>query len=617
MSSKAADTVETAEAHTASASTAAEAPPPYPRSRIPVSFPVDCIYDPLIPIEYTGADVKFRIGVLFTEVPTQPLRPTYIPSNIDGSKVYFYPITISLKVGILTDANESSTLTSGITGGFFKKCHSQSAAISYFNSALKNDKRLLPPIAVVLLDLQLLTAVKTRASDLRGREESVESSASSVWVLAVETEADMDAQPSRASLSVASYGTARRVRGVQTFLKVREQVFGIIVESGAYVEQPIVLSPCGGDEHHHRSLVRGWVPTVWEMPKFNASPQSAASARESAEAMSSFVACDQVYTTITQILILLSQDVQDTVDGESGVLWASYLTVALAAATYQYACHQAGLVYSTQTPPPARHFKRVCLEHPKIALYPGDSPLSQGACSVSWHVVYCGIQPGVYRTYIEAAVQYVVVPGAIYNSYATYGQARNEYMCACNDKHIFEVAEYGMPRKKIYKTPEERRAARAKYDQKYYSKLYPITHWHFALLTYGLYRNRDEILAKKRSDYHIRTLTGHDNDQAVNAISPAGDVDNDSELHMAITTLKILRTSLRYERQGSLVQYGQRLYATALEDGAGCMPFLQQVKENAAPYALRTTSYNLLTSRGGELVVSSPQEGAITSCLGL
>ncbi|KAF9006909.1 hypothetical protein BDZ89DRAFT_1144584 [Hymenopellis radicata] len=124
MSSKAADTVETAEAHTASASTAAEAPPPYPRPRIPDGFPVDCIYDSLIPVEeYAGTEVRFRVGVLFTEVQTQSLRPAYIPSNIDGSKVYFYPVTIGLKVGILTDANEASTLTGGVTGGFFKKCH--------------------------------------------------------------------------------------------------------------------------------------------------------------------------------------------------------------------------------------------------------------------------------------------------------------------------------------------------------------------------------------------------------------------------------------------------------------------------------------------------------------
>ncbi|KAF9006908.1 hypothetical protein BDZ89DRAFT_1144583 [Hymenopellis radicata] len=133
------------------------------------------------------------------------------------------------------------------------------------------------------------------------------------------------------------------------------------------------------------------------------------------------------------------QDVQGTVDGQSGVLWASYLTLALAASAYQYGRRQPGLVYSTQSPPPTRTFKRVCLEDPKLALYPGDTPLSQGAHRTSWHVVYCGIQPGVYRTYIEAAIQYIGVPGALYETYATYGQARDEYMCACSDKRIVRV----------------------------------------------------------------------------------------------------------------------------------------------------------------------------------
>ncbi|KAF9017040.1 hypothetical protein BDZ89DRAFT_1141023 [Hymenopellis radicata] len=117
------------------------APPPYLVSGVPASFPPNTVYDPLIPIEaYVDAAYPRRSGILFSKVPSGPLKPAYLAANADGSKTFFYCITVGLKVGIVTDASIASEYTNGVSSAFKKKCHSHSAALQYFNEDLANGK---------------------------------------------------------------------------------------------------------------------------------------------------------------------------------------------------------------------------------------------------------------------------------------------------------------------------------------------------------------------------------------------------------------------------------------------------------------------------------------------
>ncbi|KAF9029646.1 hypothetical protein BDZ89DRAFT_1038405 [Hymenopellis radicata] len=46
---------------------------------------------------------------------------------------------------------------------------------------------------------------------------------------------------------------------------------------------------------------------------------------------------------------------------------------------------------------------------PNCTVFSAITPLSAGS-STKWHVVYTGTRPGVYSTYIEAAIHYVEFP---------------------------------------------------------------------------------------------------------------------------------------------------------------------------------------------------------------
>ncbi|KAF8995610.1 hypothetical protein BDZ89DRAFT_1149522 [Hymenopellis radicata] len=117
-------------------------PPPYPVVSTPPSwFPPQCVYDPLIPAhDYVDDQYPLRSGVLFSSVPCGPLKPAYLPAAPDGSKTFFYCITVGVKVGIVTDASLAAEFTNGVSGGFKKKRHSHSAALQYFNEDLAAGK---------------------------------------------------------------------------------------------------------------------------------------------------------------------------------------------------------------------------------------------------------------------------------------------------------------------------------------------------------------------------------------------------------------------------------------------------------------------------------------------
>ncbi|KAF8987893.1 hypothetical protein BDZ89DRAFT_1152577 [Hymenopellis radicata] len=141
MSPKSSTFVETAETVVAPASTSESAqdttpPPPYPPSSQPIN-PIPPGF-PLIAftIPHPARWICEGQSTSCTGVHYRQRRRV---------EIYFYPIVVGLKVGIVTDANEASTLTNGVTGGFFKKCHCQSAAIAYYNSALAEGKVRIGP----------------------------------------------------------------------------------------------------------------------------------------------------------------------------------------------------------------------------------------------------------------------------------------------------------------------------------------------------------------------------------------------------------------------------------------------------------------------------------------
>ncbi|KAF8995342.1 hypothetical protein BDZ89DRAFT_1149643 [Hymenopellis radicata] len=70
----------------------------------------------------------------------------------------------------------------------------------------------------------------------------------------------------------------------------------------------------------------------------------------------------------------------------------------------RHASAQPGLVYSTLVPRPMREFCQVRVVDPQLSLYPGDTPLSTGVTHKTWHVVYAGTQPAVYRSYYKVQI---------------------------------------------------------------------------------------------------------------------------------------------------------------------------------------------------------------------
>ncbi|KAF9001834.1 hypothetical protein BDZ89DRAFT_1146589 [Hymenopellis radicata] len=86
---------------------------PYPAAPAPPAwFPAQCVYDPLIAQDaYVEDDYPLRSGVLYQSVPRGPLKPAYLPAAPDGSKTFFYCITVGIKVGIVTDASLAAEYT--------------------------------------------------------------------------------------------------------------------------------------------------------------------------------------------------------------------------------------------------------------------------------------------------------------------------------------------------------------------------------------------------------------------------------------------------------------------------------------------------------------------------
>ncbi|KAF9016778.1 hypothetical protein BDZ89DRAFT_1141223 [Hymenopellis radicata] len=264
-------------------------------------------------------------------------------------------------------------------------------------------------------------------------------------------------------------------------------------------------------------------------------------------------------------------DVEEAVTNERSVLWQSYASRQIASEAFEYARTRPGIVYDTSVVQAQRTFNAVRLPQPELQVFSAITPLSAGS-STKWHVVYTGTRPGVYSTYIEAAIHYVGIPGAIYNSYATYEHACSQYLLAPPfdiSKSHNEHGELGkrslyttyirtiialqlfislMVRKKIHKTPEDRRRARAQYDQKYYNK------------------NKALILDKKHLKYHnaeASEVGQQPSASSTKCVSPQA--PRRSELSTLKSRLEGLRLRLLRDVDGSLYEYGERIYATILD----------------------------------------------------
>ncbi|KAF8906444.1 hypothetical protein CPB85DRAFT_1436948 [Mucidula mucida] len=109
-----------------------------------------------------------------------------------------------------------------------------------------------------------------------------------------------------------------------------------------------------------------------------------------------------------------------------------------ARAAYNYALQQNGIVKKTVprgTSVAASYTSRVVIQDPKLELYKDDTPLK----SDKWYNVFTGTQPGVYQSYVRAALQSIGIPGEVHKSYDNLDQAKQEYLRACEQKRIEKV----------------------------------------------------------------------------------------------------------------------------------------------------------------------------------
>ncbi|KAF8878396.1 hypothetical protein CPB85DRAFT_1259552 [Mucidula mucida] len=130
--------------------TAGPAPPSYTEP----SFPNGFVPDAHIPLSgYVDDSHALRSGVLFSVVPTAPLRPAFLPKR-ENTRTYFYCVTKGLKVVSSRIRQYSSQLcspillvlpirkadamaqTNGVSNAMNLKLSSHSAALEYFNKEL-------------------------------------------------------------------------------------------------------------------------------------------------------------------------------------------------------------------------------------------------------------------------------------------------------------------------------------------------------------------------------------------------------------------------------------------------------------------------------------------------
>ncbi|KAF9002592.1 hypothetical protein BDZ89DRAFT_1146422 [Hymenopellis radicata] len=127
-------------------------------------------------------------------------------------------------------------------------------------------------------------------------------------------------------------------------------------------------------------------------------------------------------------------EAEDQVSGETCSLHLSYLTLEAATAAYAYAQARHWVHASAAMAP--RNFQRVPLLHPPVVEHLESNPTAAGVAALRWYVVYAGIQPGIYGTFIESAINWIGVPEAAQESFVSLTYARAAFQRGISNGRI-------------------------------------------------------------------------------------------------------------------------------------------------------------------------------------
>ncbi|KAF9022413.1 hypothetical protein BDZ89DRAFT_1042220 [Hymenopellis radicata] len=349
-------------------------PPPYPVVSTPPSwFPPQCVYDPLIPAhDYVDDQYPLRSGVLFSSVPRGPLKPAYLPAAPDGSKTFFYCITVGVKVGIVTDASLAAEFTNGVSGGFKKKRHSHSAPSNI------STRTLLPAKSISASGGSLAA---TATMSMRTSDPPPHSEDDVIWLL---TDSE-DERPSslRTSNKPHQPSLPPAITTKQDAAKddLAEDTLAAAF-AGLAVSSPSRLYAVnqGGTTR----ITSHWSDAGYSQQQSNAhvsrvSPKKRPT-KKRAGAYVVFVdfrdACE------AQIL------------HQTGSIYQGYRTRTMADAAYDYASKH-GLVHPTSGPRTIYSSRRVQAPVPDV--WSAQTPLSAGVRRNAWYAIFAGTRPGLYN----------------------------------------------------------------------------------------------------------------------------------------------------------------------------------------------------------------------------
>ncbi|KAJ7655776.1 hypothetical protein DFH06DRAFT_1329211 [Mycena polygramma] len=118
-------------------------------------------------------------------------------------------------------------------------------------------------------------------------------------------------------------------------------------------------------------------------------------------------------------------------------IYQGYANEELAAAAFALA-QRKGWTYMSNSPTPAA-FPRVA----PLPIVPGEDPsksvLSSRDDDDPYYVVYVGINPGVFATYVECALNVLGLPSAVHDRVPTYDEAVSDFRRACRRGECFSL----------------------------------------------------------------------------------------------------------------------------------------------------------------------------------
>ncbi|KAF9018841.1 hypothetical protein BDZ89DRAFT_1044260 [Hymenopellis radicata] len=331
---------------------------------------------------YVDDSHSLRSGVLFDAVPSGPLLPSYLRQR-GNTRTYFYCVTRGLKVGIVTDLTDAMAQISGVSNAMNLKVSTHSAALQYFNDELAKGN-----VKICQLRRPHTSRVLTEPSSLSTPPIANTAHAAAPPISDLDnitlalSALDIANPDDRTVYSVAGSGATTH----WSEASVHQQ-------RGAQV---VNLSP----RKKTRSKAAAWVVFIGEIPG--------------------------VYTSWSSA--------EQQISGAKCSLYQSYRTLKAARAVYAYAQQNNWIHLSSALA--VRHFQRVPLDKPRLVEHLDENPTASDVSGPRWYVVYAGIQPGVYRTFVESGLNWVGVPKASHESYHTLERARLEFRLASSQGRI-------------------------------------------------------------------------------------------------------------------------------------------------------------------------------------